>query len=177
MSCGCVQAHDNNLSSLTKNTSNETVAQLNQLKSIPEPKLIKNESVVNNISLTIRKAIYEKGEKIEALFKFDGELFIHPYIRIYKFENETWNFLGMWDFNGTQYVCCGMVPMCSKYFSSESSPLNSNWDQKIVEEQLPVLTIKNIIKKQVDSGKYKIRVVYGDRPVCTYGIEAEFLIK
>ena len=174
---GCVQTQKNNKSNLTESVSNETKIDQSNQTNIIEVKYVKNESVVNNKSLTIAKAVYEKEEKIEALFKFDGELYIHPYIRIYKFENNTWNFLGFWNFEGAQYIGYGAIPSCSKYDASEISSLLINWDQKIIQESRPVLSDKNITKIQVDIGKYKIRVVYGDQFVCTDGIDAEFLIK
>ena len=172
---GCIQPQEKNQSNLTRVDTEITNTQNNQ--TIIEPEFIKNESKVDNKSLTIRKTVYKKGETIEALFKFEGELFIHPYVRFFKFENDTWNFLGMWDFNGVPYTCCGLIPSCSKYESSKTSPIHIIWDQKIVEEPLPVLPGKNITKKQVDSGKYKIRIVYGNQFVCINEIDAEFLIK
>ena len=171
------QPHENQLSILNRTISNEKVAQLKEPENIPEPTSIKYQSTLGNKSLKIKKPIYEKGEKIEALFKFKGALFVHPYIRIYKFENETWNFLGMWDFTGIEYTCCGAFPPCSEYNSAKDSPIKITWDQKVVEEPLPVLPGQKITKKQVDFGKYKIRVVYGDQPVCSDALDAEFLIK
>ena len=146
---GCVQTQKNNKSNLTESVNNETKIDQSNQTNIIEAKYVKNESVVNNKSLTIAKAVYEKEEKIEALFKFDGELYIHPYIRIYKFENNTWNFLGFWNFEGAQYIGYGAIPSCSKYDASEISSLLINWDQKIIEESRPVLSDKNITKIQL----------------------------
>ncbi len=137
---GCIQPIERDQSNLTK--VNTWVINTQNNQTIIEPEFAKNESKADNKSLTIKKTAYEKGETIEALFKFEGELFIHPFVRIFKFENETWNYLGMWDFNGIQYTCCGAIPTCSKYYLSKSSPLRINWDQKIVEEPLPVLPVK-----------------------------------
>lgn len=172
---GCIQPQEKNQSNPTKVNTGVTGHQNDQ--TIIEPGLVKNESKIDNKSFTISKTAYNKGENVEALFNFEGELFIQPYVRISRFENGTWNVLGMWDFNGVQYTCCGTVPACSKYNSSMSSPLRINWDQKIVEEPLPVPPGKNMTKKQVDSGKYQIRVVYGDQSACMDGIDAGFLIK
>lgn len=172
----CIQPQEKNQLDLIEDVNNKTPTTQNN-HTIKEPKIVKNMSLADNKSLTIAKTEYKKGENIEAIFIFEGELFIHPYIRIFKFENETWNFLGFWDFNGIQYIGYGIIPSCSKYDSSKISPLLIKWDQKVTEEPLPVSPGKNITKKQVDSGKYKIRVVYGDQSVCTDGIDAEFLIK
>ncbi len=178
ISSGCIQPQENRLLNHTENHNNGTNnVHFNQTKGVIEPNIIIYESTVDNKSLTIGKAVYYKGEKIEALFKFEGELFVHPYIRIFKFDNDSWVFLGMWNFRGDQYICCGMIPKCSKFYSSESSPLLINWDQKVVEEPNPVLPGKNVTKKQIDSGKYKIGVVYGSQSICTDIIEAEFSIE
>lgn len=139
---------------------------------------VRSSTVTDDKSLTIEKSTYTKGELVDARFRFNTDLYVHPYFTISRFENNDWVYLGMWTFDGNEYICCGAIPSCEK-LNTTQVPMELKWDQKIAEREgdKPILPNEEITKKQVDTGKYKISVVYGDRPVCIDSIEAEFLIK
>jgi len=137
---------------------------------------IANPPIKNEVVVSTDKTEYEKGEVVKAILNFSKDIYINPYVKIYKFENNNWQHLGYWTFDGTQYTCCGVLPDCEKNNASKS-PLEIKWDQKVVKEELPIFPGNPMTKTQADSGKYKIEVVYGDQSVCADGIDVEFTIK
>lgn len=146
----------------------------------PSESILSNEFSIEKasdeqVSLSADKLEYDKGEIVTGMFKFSGDIYIDPYFKIYSFENESWNYLGMWSFDGNQYTCCGAIPSC-ELSNAAASPVEIKWDQNVAKEPLPIQPGTNITKKQVDLGKYKIRIVYGKQRVCTEGIDVEFLI-
>jgi hypothetical protein len=151
---------------------------------ISEPKIVYSneftirEKTVQNqdVSVVLDKTEYKKGEMINGLINFNKDIYINPDIRIYKLNNNDWEFLGNWGYDGTQITCCGTPSLCKKNIIA-NSPIKFIWDQKVVKEELPVLPNEKKTLEQVQSGRYKITVVYGDKPVCVDGIDAEFTIK
>ena len=128
------------------------------------------------VTISTDKTEYEQGETVKAILGFSEDIYVNPYIKIYELENNDWKYLGDWTFDSTQYTCCGAISPCEKNTISKS-PLEIKWDQKMVKEPLPILPGKPMTKIQVNSGKYKIRVIYGNQEVCTNGVDTEFTIK
>ncbi len=123
--------------------------------------------------LTFEKEAYSIGEVINFNFTFEEKLYVNPLFKIDKHVNNTWNYLGEWDFDGTQYICCGLKPSCEEY----SSPIQMKWDQKIAEGSLPIIS-ENYTKKNVEPGRYKFFIIYGDDETrCTHVIQKEIVIK
>lgn len=122
------------------------------------------------------KTTYAKGEIVEALLSFTKNVFVNPEVRIYKEKNNDWEFLGNWTFDGNQITCCGLSSGC-EINKAANLPLKIRWDQQIAKEPLPILPKEPQTKIQVDPGKYKLRVIYGDDSVCINGVDAEFTVK
>ena len=136
-----------------------------------KPKMITKDSN----SMSLEKEAYEMGELIQGNFHFLDGLYVAPYVRISKHENNEWNPIGDFGFSGNQIVCCGLIPPCEKM----QSPLNIFWNQKFVpQENLPVIPPNNAsqYEKQVDRGMYKFTLIYGDGISCIEDIGIEFEI-
>ena len=146
----------------------------------PDRELRKNNPAVSDFkddkTLAIKKTIYSKGEKIEALFSFREEIYIGDFYKLYRFENSDWKYLGEWNFGGNPHTCCGWKSNPPKYDSFISSPLQISWDQKIPKESYVPIG-EEVIKKQAPFGKYKMKVSFGNHPICPESVEVEFTIK
>lgn len=138
---------------------------------------VENESTIDDQMLKIDKSSYEVGEIIKGRFEFENDIFVQPYMSIYRFENNSWKYLGMWDYNGTLYEGFGAIPPSIKLNSKVDSPLFIKWNQKMIEDSISGPLDESIPITQAKPGKYKIQISYGNQSDCSKTIAAEFIIE
>ena len=136
-----------------------------------------NISAIGNVTLSVDQPVYRVGEEVRGRFLFGGTLSVYQLITIRRMENGTWNRLGQFTFNGSQYVCCGMYPPCEEFQASESSPILITWNQKIAGGSLPVIPPANVTWQPAGPGAYRLEVMYGKSSCMEGSIEAEFIIR
>jgi hypothetical protein len=143
-----------------------------------EETLAGNRTTIGKVTLSIDQSVYRVGEVVRGRFLFTGSLSIFPYMRILRFENGTWNFLGFFTFDGAQYVCCGMYPPCEEFHASESSPILLSWHQQLSGGELPaVINPANITTQPAGPGAYRFEVIYGTSSCMEGSIKAGFIIQ
>ena len=174
ITAGCLTAPTEKNVQATQQTGNVTISPPKEGSGEVTPGVI---TTKGNVTLSIERPVYGVGDEVHGRFVFSGNLSVFPYMRILRLENGTWTELGLFYFNGGEYVCCGVFLPCENIRASESSPILLSWNQELSRAEWPITSPINVTTQPAGPGEYRLVVDYGTSSCMEGDIEAGFTIR